>query len=157
MRNARPGEPHTVIRLDKPNPYYQIIPWETDDGLTVTTQVDARFGTFQSLHLQEKPRRETSLFMAAKDEKAARKAVLERVAYRKVELSPLKGQITLYPELGIVAPTLVWKPCQESFAPHLPFDQYVQGGNTVYVRIDGEIFTALRSPGRTRTDNGWAI
>ena len=41
--------------LDRPNSYYYLVPWRTKAGITAQTQVDARFGVFESLHVCESP------------------------------------------------------------------------------------------------------
>lgn len=139
MGDAQPGKPHPVLRLDQPNTYYYIVPWRTKEGVTASTQIDARFGIFHSLRLREKPTPEEYL---------SREAILERVAYKRFELPEQRGWLVLHPEAACLAPTLVWQPCWESWSPHLPFYQFTIGEYTIYVRVDGEVFTELTTTGR---------
>jgi hypothetical protein len=138
VKDAQPGKPQPVLRLDQPNTYYYLVPWETKEGVTALAQVDARFGIFHSLHLREKPARQEFL---------SRDAILERMAYKRFELPEHRGRLVFYPEVVALSPTLVWQPCQESYSPHLPFYQYTIGENTIYVRVDGEVFTQLTTTG----------
>ena len=139
LEDAKPGKPQPVLRLDKPNIYYYLVPWENKQGVTALTQIDARFGIFHSLQLREKSIQKEFL---SKDD------ILERVMYKRFELPEQKGRLTLYPEIVCLSPTLVWQPCQESFSPHLPFYQLTVGEHTIYVRVDGEVFTKLTTTGR---------
>lgn len=139
LKDAKPGKPHPVLRRDQPNTYYYLVPWETKEGVTTLTQIDARFGVFHSLQLREKPSRQEFL---------PRDAVLDRVAYQRFELPEQRGRLVLHPDVACLAPTLVWQPCWESWSPHLPFYQLTIGEHTVYVRVDGEVFTRLTTTGR---------
>lgn len=139
VRKSQPGEPHPVLRLDQPNTYYYLVPWETKEGVTALAQIDARFGVFHSLQLRERPTREEFL---------SRDTILKRVAYKPFELPEQRGRLVLYPEVACLAPTLVWQPCWESWSPHLPFYQFTIGEHMIYVRVDGEIFTELTTRGR---------
>lgn len=138
IRESQPGKPYPVLRLDRPNTYYYLAPWETEEGVTALAQVDARFGIFLSLQLREKPARQEFL---SKD------ASLDRLAYKRFELPERRGRLLFYPEVAALAPTLVWRPCQESYSPHLPFYQYTIGEHAIYVRVDGEVFTQLTTTG----------
>ena len=138
MREAQPGQPLAVLRLDRPNTYYYLVPWQTKGRVTALTQIDARFGIFHSLQLREKP---------VPQEFLSRQAVLERVAHKRFELPEKLGRLILYPEVACLSPTLVWQPCWESFSPHLPFYQFTVGEHTIYVRVDGEVFTKLTTTG----------
>jgi len=139
FEKSKPGKAQPVARLDRPNTYYYLAPWETAEGTTALVQVDARFGIFLSLHLREQPRREEFL---------SKEAILKRVAYKSFELEEQRGRLVLRPESACLAPTLVWQPCWESWSPHLPFYQFTIGEYTIYVRVDGEVFTKLTTTGR---------
>jgi len=139
IADAQPGEPQVVLRLDRPNSYYYLVPWRTKAGITAQTQVDARFGVFESLHVCESPGAGESL---------PRDAVLKLIGSKAVDLLEDRGQLVIFPEAVCLAPTLVWRPCWESWSPHLPFYQLTLGEHTIYVRIDGEVFTQLTTAGR---------
>ena len=55
LRGAKPLEPQLVLRRDRPNSYYYLVPWGTERGGLVLTRVDARYGTFGGIRLLDKP------------------------------------------------------------------------------------------------------
>jgi len=59
------------------------------------------------------------------------------------ELPEPGGRFFLRPRTYCISPTLVWRPCRESFSPHLPFYMITVGEQQLYLRIDGEVFTKL--------------
>lgn len=139
LRSAKPGKPVPILRLDKPNTYYYLVPLETKRGVAAIAQVDARFGVFYGLQLKKKITKEKFL---------SRDEILKRVAHKRFDLPQQRGRIVLYPEAACLSPTLVWLPCWESWSPHLPFYQFTIGEHKIYVRIDGEVFTKLTTTGR---------
>jgi hypothetical protein len=139
LRDAKPGKPNPVLRLDQPNTYYYLVPWNTKEGTTAFAQIDARFGIFYGIYLREKPTRQEFL---------SRDTILKRVVNKSFELPELRGRLVFYPEVACLSPTLVWKPCWESWSPHLPFYQFTIGEHKIYVRVDGEVFTKLTTTGR---------
>jgi hypothetical protein len=46
-------------------------------------------------------------------------------------------------ETALIAPAMVWKPCRESLSPLYRFYRVTAGPHTLYVRIDGEVFSSL--------------
>jgi hypothetical protein len=139
VEGTEPIEPLPVLRLDQPNTYYHLIPWQGKEGVTALARVDARFGTFSGIRLLEEPIRE---------EMFSREMVLKRVAGLRFDIPERLGRIRLLPEVACLAPTLVWKPCWESWSPNLPFFQFTIGEHVLYVRVDGEVFTSLTTRGR---------
>lgn len=142
LANAQPAAPIPVLRLDRLNSYYYLVPWGTDAGVGASAQVDARTGLLHGLHLHQDPVRKQFL---------ARKNVLARIAGQRFELKDRNGRlgrVTLFPETACLSPFLVWRPCQESWSPHLPFYQVTVGDHRLYVRVDGEVFTHLTIEGK---------
>lgn len=141
MANAQPAAPVPVLRLDRLNSYYYLVPWGTDDGVGASVQVDARTGLLQGVRLHQDPVRKQVL---------SRKNVLSRIAGKRFEIKEKGrlGRLTLYPETACISPFLVWRPCQESWSPHLPFYQVTVGNHRLYVRLDGEVFTSLTTIGK---------
>lgn len=136
LRAGAFGEPLLVQRLDRPGDFYYIAPWQGDEGILGVADVDARFGFFKSLRVLERP---------ATDWLTGRtRRTLTRLIDGKVfDLADERGRFRIFPRTYCVAPTLVWKPCRESWSPHLPFYQVTAGPNRLYVRIDGQLFTHL--------------
>ena len=80
---------------------------------------------------------------------AAPLEVMERVAARRLDVAGWRRHALLRREGLSASSTLVWKPCQESLSPYLPFTMVTYGDRPVYVCADGEVFTKLTeaSPG----------
>ena len=135
------GEPVLVMRLDEPGEYYYLSPWETDLGTAGFAQIDGRFGTFSSFQVLSAPNRDLLIGRDRRDQLQRR--IARQIDGLKVELPGQRGKFTIFPDTYSISPTLVWKPCRESWSPHLPFHQVTSGANTVYVRIDGQVFTQL--------------
>ena len=135
------GTPLLVHRLDRPNDYYYLTPWQRDGGVLGFVDNDARFGFFKSVRLFSHPLKE--LLIAATSKTDLADAVGRRVNNKRFELPEENGRFRVYPGTYCVPPVLVWKPCRESWSPHLPFYQLVIGSSVLYVRIDGAVFTQL--------------
>lgn len=139
LKKAKPGQPQLVTRLDRPNEFYYLVPMQTEEGITALAQVDGRFGIFNSLQLLEKPVKEW--FMP-------KEKVSRRINGHKFELAEEKGRFVIYPGTYCISPTLVWMPCRQSYSSHLPFYLITVGGQKIYVRMDGAVFTSLNTSGR---------
>lgn len=136
------GTPLLVQRLDLPNEFYYLTPWERDGDVLGFVDVDARFGIFKSLRIFAAPAKELLL---GKTGRRLTELVGRRVNDKLFELPDEKGRFKVYPGTYCIPPVLVWKPCRESWSPHLPFYQLTIGGNKLYVRVDGQVFTQLTS------------
>jgi hypothetical protein len=133
---AKPaGRPLLVRRLDREKSYYYIVPFGEEGRETARLIVDAQtaeFGEAIAIEAQEswlapfiKPERSMDLW-------SARLASLPAVRARQIP----PGSVRL-------DPGLVWKPCDQSTTPFLPFYQVGVGDDVVYLRIDGEPFEEL--------------
>jgi len=136
---GKPGKPQLVLRLDRPDTYYYLLPWQREEKTTAFVQVDARFGIFNSIQLLTSPMREWLV---------SRESVAKRIDGLKLEIKEDGVRFIIRPGAYCVSPTLVWMPCRESFSPHLPFYQITIGGQKIYARIDGKVFTKLNTTGR---------
>lgn len=154
LRRARPLEPQLVVRRDVRNSFYYLVPWGTNSGARALLRVDARFGTFSGLRLVEKPIREEFLDR----ERVVELLATGRFPFEEHRMPTRFGdaarfeklpRLKIFREALCVSPTLVWEPCYESWSPNLPFHQVTIGGDTLFVRIDGTVFTQL-----TRTLKG---
>jgi hypothetical protein len=50
--------------------------------------------------------------------------------------------------LACISDHWVWRPCDQSLSPYYPFKMVSYGGNRLYVRSDGHVFTSLTTTGR---------
>lgn len=137
FRAGRMGEPVLVARLDRPGDYYYLAPWESNGEVRGSVEIDARFGFFKSFRTQ---REGSHRWLHGRESMGQ---VREIVDGRRFELPDEKGRLTVFPGTYCISPALVWKPCRESWSPHLPFHHIVIGGHSLYVRIDGRVFTQL--------------
>ena len=140
LRAGKPGEPLLVQRLDRPGDFYYLTPWEQDGRVAALVDVDARFGVFKSVRILPEPVESWTIG----SKKGNVRSVIGRAIDEKVfDLPDEKGRFPVFPGTYCIPPVLVWKPCRESWSPHLPFYHVVVGGHSLYVRIDGPVFTHL--------------
>jgi peptidase C39-like protein len=136
LQSVKPLAPLLVRRLDLPDTWYYIVPLQRSARrTTVVGRIDARSGMYRGAVALPAGRESYSVL--------AREKVVSRVADRRFELPSLRGRILVRKEAICLYPTLVWKPCLESLSPYWPFYMISVGTDTIYVRIDGAIFTAL--------------
>lgn len=139
LDGTEPGEPLLVLRLDKINSYYYLVPWEKNGVVTAMTRLDARFGFFSGIRL---------VGDQTKAKMITRNKVMKYVSEMRLDLPEKLGRFRLFPETACLSPTLVWQPCWESWSPNLPFYQLTIGNIVIYIRMDGKIFTKLTMTGR---------
>jgi len=137
LKGTTPGDPVLVQRLDRADTYYYIVPYETrQKTIAGAVSVDARFGDYrQAIAL---PEGGTGIMRTPSTE-----VVRELILGRRVQFEEPLGRIRIRKEAFCLYPTLVWKPCLESLSPFYPFHMFTIGSRRIYVRIDGQIFTAL--------------
>ena len=140
LRETRPAAEEaciTVQRLDRLDDYYYLIPQVTGRGLTnAVVAVDARFGDFQqAISLPEAEEG----FLRFPD----RDVIFEQVVNRQFEVENFQGYIHIREETVTIPEIWFWKPCLESLSPFWPFKMIISGGQRLYVRLDGQVFTTL--------------
>jgi hypothetical protein len=137
LQPVKPAAPILVERLDRPEEYYYIVPLvSVGEGATAALLIDARFGGF--LQAVAFPTPEVSLLRIPD-----REFVVKHVIGQRFELERFQGQLLVREETAAIAPHWCWKPCRESLSPFWPFKRVVSGPHTLYIRIDGRVFTAL--------------
>jgi hypothetical protein len=143
LGDASPGKAVLVQRLDRVGESYYIVPMQSGrrQQIRAMTAVDARFGSYLQSTLQS----QQITLMAPKLESAFLK---ERIYDHRFELPENAGRIRVLPELATLHSTLVWKPCRESLSPFWPFHVISHGKYSLYVRVDGEVFTELHDDER---------
>ncbi len=135
LRRAKldPGQALLVTRLDRHDEFYWLLPVADGEHAVAWGQVDARFGELQSLYL---------LGEKAKRLDTRRSSLTRRLAGR-FDLGDGLGRLNLRPGTFCIHPTLVWRPCRQSYSPHLPFWMITAGAQTLYVRLDGKVYSSL--------------
>jgi len=141
LKSGSLGQPLLVQRLDRPGDFYYLTPWQRSGKVVALIDVDARFGVFKSIRVLPAPSQDWAIPVSSS--KGVRDSIVSSLENRLFELPEERGRLKVYPGTYCIPPVLVWKPCRESWSPHLPFYHIVVGGHSLYVRIDGPVFTQL--------------
>lgn len=139
MAGVHPGQPRLVHRLDRPRSFYAIVPFEKGGRVQAQAMMDPYSGELLGAGASEELGKSLSMSSAADD-------AIARVADKFFDLPGERPRMRLRREGLSASPTLVWKPCRESLTPYLPFTRVTYGDHSIYVRADGEVFTALTEP-----------
>lgn len=134
LKNGRFGKPMLVRRMYQRNSYYYLTPFMVENNVIGYAQSDAHFGYLDGV---------TTLKQKAKLMETNPSVIMKKISGKKFEMRNLKGRIKAISKNIKVSKVLVWRPCQQSFSPHLPFWRITVGGSTFYQRIDGPIFNQL--------------
>jgi hypothetical protein len=139
MQHAQAGPAVRVERLDEPGSPYFLLPWKIGGELIATTQIDAT-GRFESVHFHS-----GSWYNDLPVPEA--EPTLQRLAALGLDVGAASAD----------RPSLVWRPCQQSFSPHFPFLRVgarlrqpegptaaaAGSPQTFFVRLDGTRFQGL--------------
>jgi hypothetical protein len=137
--NGRFAAPLLVHRLDDEAKYYYLVPSMQKTTVLGYAQVDALYGNLLGLYSVQ---RGGKLFETNRNKIAA------KLVDTRIELPREQGRYRLEKGKFKIEPNLVWRPCRESFSPHLPFWRIVAEPFTFYQRIDGPVFAQLTLGGR---------
>jgi hypothetical protein len=131
-----------VQRLDHPDMFYYIVPVrESADVAPLAITVDALTGVYRQSAIRATDR--GSVFTTLPRDRA-----LKAVAGQSFDLPEFGGRLLVREDALCQYPHLVWKPCRESLSPYYPFYKFTVGSQTLYVRTDGAVFTALHDTDR---------
>jgi hypothetical protein len=131
---ASAATPLLVRRLDKPDQYYYIVPFNTGAGVTARLRMNAQNGDYEEgigigKHGDQLPPYLTP--------DAAYRLITAKLA-AEAKKQKKKGP----PPVVAIEPFYGWKPCAQSFSAFLPF--YVITSPTPrYVRVDGKTHERL--------------
>ncbi len=144
LAKTKPAAPFLVQRLDRLDAFYYIVPMQASrNAAPALTAVDARFGDYcQSIAIHE---RGANVLANLNFD---RTTSLKKIVGTKLDLGNQLGRIPIRSEAVSLYPTLVWKPCRESLSPFYPFSMVTVGDHRVYIRVDGQVFTALHDQDR---------
>ena len=140
VARGRFAKPLLVRRLDNDSGYYYLVPSMEKSNIIGYAQVDALYGSLESV---------ITLKRGVRPFETSMTKITKRLTGLRVEI-PKKdeGLLRLVDGKFKVRKSLVWKPCRESFSPHLPFWKIDSGPFTFYQRIDGPVFSTLTVDGR---------
>jgi hypothetical protein len=140
LNAVQPGEPVLVKHIGRANDHYYIVPLQTQNkAVYALACIDAMSGAYREsgfardlegpLHFQE----------LSHDE------ILHCLG-EEIELTEDEQNLKIYKEEVSTYPLLVWKQCEESPSPYLPFYLVFIGEHHIYLRMDGKIFFNLTAP-----------
>jgi hypothetical protein len=129
-------QPVLVERLDQPNSYYYIVPASQDSEIPLAVIVDGRTGLY-SQSIVRTAGKEDVVSLPGPEQTQA------KLINQDIQLPGLRGRLHVLPATISRHPAMVWKPCRESLSPYYPFHLFTSGGQQIYVRSDGMVFTEL--------------
>ena len=135
LREAKPQPGVLVQRLDGLDRFYAVVPFDSDNGTVAFAAVDGRWGDYMQAVLLPKPQSKRSWL--------TREQAAELVVGKRIDLGGYKGRLHVRKRALCIYPHLVWRPCLESLSPYYPFYMFTVGNETIYVRVDGALFTSL--------------
>jgi hypothetical protein len=139
---AKPGAKRPGKEIDDEGDLFYIVPWMTSEGLiSMTVSVDAVDGSYRESEVCPAGGLLLPALLSPGE-------LSELVVGKTFELPDQKGQILIRREDLSFSPTLVWRPCIESFSPHLPFNLMNAKGHNLYVLPDGKVVTSLNVEAR---------
>jgi hypothetical protein len=139
VARGRLGTPLLVDRIDVENHPYYLVPSLARTNLLGYLQVDARYGNLLSVLTLKRPMK---LF------ETDRRQLATGLRGLRAELPDWGGRFRFVDGKYRIEKNLVWRPCQQSYSPHLPFWQITIGSYTIYQRVDGRLFTQLTIEGK---------
>jgi hypothetical protein len=137
LHNAEPQSPTLVQRIDHKDAYYFIVPFNIATRETARLIIDAFSGRLVEVSGVTEANKSLQRYVSSQE-------ALDRMLTARAA-SKLKWQFEFRREHVGVHPVLVWKPCRQSVSPFLPFHQFSVGSSLVYLRVDGQLFNALKT------------
>jgi hypothetical protein len=143
LAGATAGRPQLVQRLDLPDTYYYVVPYVSHGVLTARLSIDAKTGDLGDIAGVSggEDDRQLPPWQHADD-------FLKRIDRSSWDAGGSPRVVRA--EHAAVAPVMVWKPCEQSRSPQVPFSVVLIGGAAVYVRVDGAHFDRLTRGPRGR-------
>ena len=129
---------HTLVqRIDRKDSYYFVVTFNIAGRETARFIIDAYSGKLTEASGVTESTKSLQRYVSSQD--ALDRLITARAA------SKIKWEFEFRRECIGLHPVLVWKPCRQSPSPFLPFYQFSVGGSLVYLRVDGELFSALKT------------
>lgn len=137
LHSAEPKSPTLVQRIDRKDDYYFIVTFNIGERETARFIIDAYSGKLTEASGVTESTKSLQRYVSSQE-------ALDRLFTARAA-SKMKWEFEFRRELVGLHPVLVWKPCRQSPSPFLPFYQFSVGGSLVYLRVDGELFSALKT------------
>ena len=148
VQGFAPLEPMLVQRLDTPDFYY-LVPISSPDPKVVRAVVRVDAATGEYLEANAVATVDTAgqkSWGTSAADFATEATTRSKIAGQYLPLPGLGGRMLARPEGLGVHPAFVWRPCQESLSPILPFRLITVGDRIYYQRLDGALFHSLHDP-----------
>jgi hypothetical protein len=137
LHSAEPTSPALVQRIDRKDAYYFIVTFNIASRETARFIIDGFRGKLTEACGVTESGKALTRYLSSQE--ALDRMFTARAASRR------KWEFEFRRELVGLHPVLVWKPCRQSASPFLPFYQFSVGGSLEYLRVDGELFSALKT------------
>jgi hypothetical protein len=131
-KDAVPGEPMLVTRLNFPADHHFIVPMLRAGRATLLLILDAYDGSYRESAPIDADQRASS--------DAARARLETMLAQGTTETEGSREPVPIWRNMTAVFPSLTWRPCLESLSPYLPFLHVHTGNRELHIRLDGKIF-----------------
>lgn len=124
MEKAVAAEPLLVERMDRPDDFYYIVPFNKKEKTTVLVIIDARTGEMKEATYLKEP----AIYPSVSWKEAQHKLI--------VHLREPKAE----EEISRQNPAMAWKPSEESQSPYEPFWVIKVGGKSWYIGQNGKVY-----------------
>jgi hypothetical protein len=134
FHQAIPADPLLVF-FDIEKTYYYLVVFEKDNATTAKMHIDAKSGELIAVTFIQMPGQTLSKVLQPK-------SVLEFIDGMVVNL-PNGKKLTLSAATTTYDQTLLWTHSRASGTPFRPFYRLMEGGETVFLRVDGSIYPRI--------------
>ena len=137
LDSAEPTAPTLVQRIDRKDAYYFIVTFNIGSRETARFIIDGFGGKLTEISGVTESDKSLPRYVSSQE-------ALDRMLTVRAA-SKLKWAFEFRREHVGLHPVLVWKPCRQSPSPFLPFYQFSVGSSLVYLRVDGQLFSELKT------------
>lgn len=137
LQSAEPQSPLLVQRIDRKDAYYFIVTFNIASRETARFILDGFGGKLTEASGVTESDKALTRYVSSQ-EALDRMFTARAASKRKWEFEFRREHVGMHP-------VLVWKPCRQSPSPFLPFYQFSVGGSFEYLRVDGEVFSELKT------------
>lgn len=137
LDSAEPKAPTLVQRIDRKDAYYFIVTFNIASRETARFIIDGFGGKLTEASGVTEPDKSLPRYVSSQE-------ALDRMLTARAA-SKMKWPFEFRREHVGLHPVLVWKPCRQSPSPFLPFYQFSVGSSLVYLRVDGQLFSELKT------------
>ena len=138
LHSAEPKSPTLVQRIDRKDAYYFIVPFTIGSRETARFIIDGFGGKLTEISGVTESSKSLPRYVSPQE-------ALDRMFTARAAAKKMKWEFEFRREHVGLHPVLVWKPCRQSASPFLPLHQFSVGSSLVYLRVDGQLFSELKT------------